>query len=82
MKSRLDEQMIVHTSIFTKLSTLSPDSVIAYLEVVWNKELSNEFENLSGLTIWGQVDFARIVNFISIPCNGILRLFRASRIHL
>ena len=72
MKSRLDEQMMVHTSIFTKMSTLSSDPVIAYFEVVWHKELSNEHQNLSGLTIYVlQVDFARIVNFISISCNGI-----------
>ena len=48
------------------MSTLSPDPVIAYFEVVWGKELNNEHENLSGMTIWRlQVDFARRVNFIS-----------------
>ena len=63
---------MVNTSIFTKISTLSPDHVIAYFEVVWYKELNYEHENLSGLTILGlQVGFARIVNFIFIRCNGI-----------
>ena len=76
-------QIIVHTSIFTRMSTLSSDPVIAYFQVVWYKELSNEYENLSGLTIWDlQVDFARIVNFISISCNGILKVFMVSGTHL
>ena len=43
---------MVYTSIFTTMSTLSPDPVIAYFEVGWYKEVSNEHENLSGLTIW------------------------------
>ena len=70
-------------SILTKISTSSPDPVIACFWVVWYQELSNEHENLSGSTIRGlEVDFARIVNFISIPCNGILRVFIVSGTHL
>ena len=51
--------------------------------VFWIEERSNEHENLSGPTIWGlQVDFARIVNFISISSDGILRVFIVSGTHL
>ena len=64
------------------MSTLSPEPVIVYFEVVWYKELRNELENLSGLTIRDlQVDYARIIN-ISILCNDVLRVFLQSGTHL
>ena len=41
--------------------------MVKYFEVVRYVKLSNEYKNLSGLTIWGlQVDYTRNVNMISI----------------
>ena len=60
--------MMDYTSIFTKLSTSTPDHVIACFEVVWYTELSSEQETLSELNIQRlQVDYARIDNFLTIP---------------
>ena len=70
-------------SISTKMSTLSPDPVIAYFEVVLYKKLSDEHENLPGLIIWGlEVEYARNINLISIPCYDLLRLLLESETHL
>ena len=69
-------------SIFTKMPTLSTDPVIAYFRVVRYKKLSNDFENLSGLIIWGlEIDYAINVNLISIACNDLWRVFLESGTH-
>ena len=62
-------------SIFTKMLISSPDPVIAYSEVVWYKEPSNEYENMSGLTIQGlKVYYNRNFKCISIPFNDLLKV--------
>ena len=83
MKSCFNEQMMIYTSIFTEMSTLSHDPVIAYFEVVWYEGLNNEYIYLSGLTIYSlQIDYARNVNFISVPCNNLSRVFLEAGTHL